>query len=139
MVKIKLLEGFNDIEFGISKEKFIEQMGEPDQVETISEDEDPVTTILLQYEEHQSSFFFEGKNEKYYLNSCDTSHPDAEIFGKKIFDLNPNACIQLFNEMGFGKHETATEEWGEMRLTFENSMADLYFENKKLSSLIWGY
>ncbi len=136
---IKLLEGFNDIEFGISKEKFLETMGQAAQTETISEPDEPVTTILLNYPEMQTSFFFEGKNGKFYLNSCDTTNRESLLFGKKIFDSDKNGIVELFRNMGFEKYETAMEEWGEMRLTFENSMADFYFKDRKLVSVTWGY
>jgi hypothetical protein len=138
-LQIKLLEGINDIDFGISKENFIEKMGQPAQTEVISEPDDPVTTILLEYPELQTSFFFEGKNDKYHLNSCDTNNPESVLFGKKIFSMNKKEIAELFNNMGFEKYKTATEEWGEMRMTFENSMCDLYFDDGKLSSVIWGY
>lgn len=139
MNQIKLLEGINDIPFGISKDDFIKQMGEPDQIETISEDDDPVTTILLQYANMETSFFFEGKDNKYHLNSCDSSNTSIELFGKAIFSYSPKQLKELFNEMGFPKSETQTEEWGEMRLSFENAMVDFYFKDAKLSSVIWGY
>ncbi|MBN2745234.1 MAG: hypothetical protein JXR34_00770 [Bacteroidales bacterium] len=138
-MEIKLLEGFDEITFGTSMESFIEKLGQPDQQEIISDDEDPVTTVLLQYDSLQTSFFFEGKNEKYYLNSCDSNNEDCQLFGNTIFTKSPKELIELFQNMGFEKHETATEEWGEMRLSFENSMADFYFENRKLISVIWGY
>lgn len=138
-IQIKLLEGFNELEFGMSKEKFLEKMGEPDQIETISDEDDPITTLLLQYEEWETSFFFEGKNGKFYLNSCDSSNTDIELFGRKLYEMDSKEIIALFQTMGYEKYETATEEWGEMRLTFENAMADLYFSDRKLNSVIWGY
>lgn len=138
-LEIKLLEGCNEATFGMPKEKFIELMGKPDQVEVLSEDDDPVTTLLLQYDALDTSFFFEGKADKFYLNSCDSSNNEAAVFGKSVFELNTKELIELFKEMGFDKYETATEDWGEMRLTFENAMVDFYFSNRKLSSVIWGY
>jgi len=136
---IKILEGFNDVDFGTSKEKFIEKMGEAAQTEIISDDEDPITTQLLEYPELKTSFFFEGKNGKFYLNSCDTNNENAMLFGKKILMLNKKEVISLFNNMGYDKYETKTEEWGEMRMTFEDSMIDLYYDGNELISVIWGY
>lgn len=138
-INVKLLEGCNDLEFGMSKEKFLASMGEPNQIETISEPEEPITTLLLQYDEWQTSFFFEGKVDKFYLNSCDTSNAESIIFGRKVFELSSKEIIALFKEMGFDEYVTATEDWGEMRLTFDNAMADFYFSERKLSSIIWGY
>ena len=138
-ISIKLLEGCGEVEFGSSKEKFIELMGSPAQVEMISEEGESVQTQLLEYPELNTSFFFEGKNDKYYLNSCDTNNTEALLFGKKIFELDKKAAISLFKNMGYEKYETATEEWGEMRMTFENSMCDLYFDGNQLTSVIWGY
>jgi len=136
---IRLLEGINEIEFGTPKEKFIEIMGEPAQVEIISEEDEPVQTELMEYPEIKTTFFFEGKNNKFYFNSCDTNNKEALLFGKRIFDLDKKTTISLFHNMGFEKYETATEDWGEMRMTFENSMCDLYFNGNKLTSVIWGY
>ena len=138
-LSIKLLEGLNEIEFGTAREKFTELMGEPSQVEIISEEDEPVQTELLEYPQLMTTFFFEGKNNKFYLNSCDTTNTNAVLFGKKIFDLDKKTIISLFKNMGFDKYETATEEWGEMRMTFENSMCDLYFNGNQLTSVIWGY
>lgn len=138
-ISIKLLEGIDDIEFGSAKEKFIELMGAPAQMEIISDEDEPVQTQLMEYPDLLTTFFFEGKNDKYYLNSCDTNNKEAVLFGKKIFSLDKKSTISLFKNMGFEKYETATEEWGEMRMTFENSMCDLYFNGNQLSSIIWGY
>lgn len=136
---IKLLEGLNELEFGMPKEDFLEKMGPAVQEETISEEDEAVQTVLLEYPDWETSFFFEGKAGKFYLNSCDSTNKGAELFGLKIFEMSKDELVQLFKNMGFENYETKMEEWGEMRLTFENSMADLYFENRKLSSIIWGY
>ncbi len=138
-ITIKLLEGFNEVEFGMRKEKFIELLGAPSQVEIISEEDEPVQTELLEYPELSTTFFFEGKNNKFYLNSCDTTNKEAILFGRKLFTLDKKTTITLFTNMGYEKYETATEEWGEMRMTFENSMCDLYFDGNQLKSVIWGY
>lgn len=138
-MNIYILEGTDEISFGMPMSEFLEKMGTPDQQETVSEPEDVIKTELLNYSNIKTSFFFEGKGDKYYLSSIDTENPEAKIVGKEVFNMNVKELAELFKNIGFDEYETEMEPFGEMRLTFDDAMIDFYFVDRKVSSIIWGY
>ncbi len=138
-MNILLLEGIDEVSFGMPMNDFLEKMGTPSQQETVSEPEDVIKTEMLSYESMKTSFFFEGKADKYYLSSIDTENPEAKIIGREVFQMTVKELVELFKTIGFDEHETNMEAFGEMRLTFDDAMVDFYFVDRKVSSIIWGY
>jgi hypothetical protein len=136
-IEIKLLTGFNDLQFGTAKYEIIEALGTADQFETI-EEEDEVFTEMHTYNELKSSFFFEGNETDMVFTSCDTEHEDAVLFGNKVFEMSELEIKQMMQEHNFKDLEVDEEEWGEKRLSYMDGMVDFYFENEELISVTWG-
>ena len=136
-VEIKLLTGFNDLQFGAAKHEIIEVLGTADHFETI-EEEDEVFTEMHTYDDFKSSFFFEGNETDMVFTSCDTENENAELFGNKVFGMSELEIKQMMQEHNFKDLEIDEEEWGERRLSYMDAMVDFYFENEELVSVTWG-
>ena len=136
-IEIKPLQGVNDVEFGISVSELVAQLGEPDQIEDLTEDGDNQNIEMLNYEKAKISFFCEGIDEL-ILNSCDTENVNATIFGEMIFKMKEKEIVDLFAKHDFDDLETENEEWGETRISFNDALVDLYFIENQLISITWG-
>lgn len=136
--KMRLLEGFGKIPFGMSYETFVKNMGNPTHEEELEGMEINEEVKMLMYEDLKASFFFENENGTYFLKSCDVEHQDLSLFGVKIFELNEDEIIQLFKDRDFSEHEVEFEEWGQKRITFFEALCDFYFSDGELESVTWG-
>ena len=136
-INIKVLTGFNELEFGSSKQDFIELMGTTESIEVIEEEEEFLTEMHT-FESLKSSFFFEGTETEMLFTSCDTDCQEAELFGNKVFTLSEIEIMQLMQEHNFKELEVEEEEWGEKRLSYLDAMVDFYFVNEELVSITWG-
>lgn len=126
--------GFGDLKFGQTMEDTIKMMGDPEQMEEIDEEE--ISSIVLHYWEEGVSIFFEGVT-KSVIACFETDEPEATLFGKKVFELNPKEIIDLMKENGFTKLEEDIEE-GERRFTFEECLLDFFFDQDELCAISWG-
>jgi len=134
-LEINLKTGLNEINFGDTIEKVTALIGEPQDVENLDMDDE--STTVLNYWDKGITLFFEDSN-KPSLSCIEVSNKDATLFGEKIFLLSEEKIIQLMSDNGFTDYEKETEVWGEKRITYEDLMLDLYFENQKLSVVSWG-
>ena len=52
--------------------------------------------------------------------------------------MNEIEIIKLFKENNFEVTDSEKHEWGEKRVSFDEALVDLYFENGKLQSINFG-
>ena len=83
---IKPKEGFGELKFGETSKDVIRILGEPDEMETI-QDDDAFNTTILNYWDTGVSAFFEGTG-KSVLSCFETDIEDSTLFGKKVFEMN---------------------------------------------------
>jgi len=62
----------------------------------------------------------------------------VSLFGEKIFGLDEEGITKLFEKNGYQLTETEDHEWGEKRVSFDDALIDLYFENGELASVNFG-
>lgn len=134
-LEIKPKVGLGDLLFGEIPENVTKLFGEPEQAEEINTDDDLKTTILSY--SNGVTVFLEGLVEP-VVSNFDIDNTNATLFGKKIFKMDEQAIIALMNENHFTELEREEEEWGEMRLSFDDAMLDFYFEDNKLAAVSWG-
>jgi hypothetical protein len=135
-LEIKPKEGFGEIAFGASTEHLTEYLGEPEDIETLQDDDDFNTTIL-NYWESGISAFFEG-TEKSVLSCLETDLTEASLFGEKVFDLNEKQIIELMSAHGYQLAETEEEPDGERRLSYDDALIDFFFHDGELIAVNWG-
>lgn len=127
------LKGINNLNFGCKQDDVRKILGEPDEVEHLEED-DNLSSLIWQYWNLGLTIFFDEFDHNKFA-SAEIEHPDALIFGKRIFDLSEKEAIELFKANGFNELDIEDHEWGERRISFDDAMIDLYYEKGKLNCI----
>ncbi len=139
-LEVKLLEGFGELDFGIAPEKVIEFLGNPDEKETF-EVPDEGDVEVYHYWKKGISLFFENP-ENPALANFETDNEDATLFGRKIFEMNEENIISLMKENGYSEMDVEMmddEEFeNEKRVSFDDALVDLFFEDGILMTISWG-
>ena len=133
---IRPKEGFGELKFGETSDHVINVLGDPDEIETI-QDDDAFNTTILNYWDFGVSAFFEG-NEKSVLSCLETDIEESTLFGKKIFEMNELQIIGLMKEKGFEVAETEEEPDGERRISYDDALIDFFFMEGELIAVNWG-
>jgi hypothetical protein len=134
--QIKPLEGINDLLFGLSSDLVKQCFGEPEEIEELDAIEDYETT-LWHYWEKGITIFFDKKDELVFT-SIEIDDQDSELWGQRIFEMNEQAIIKLFQSKGFVELDTEMMPDGEKRVSFDDAMVDLYFEKGELTGVSYG-
>jgi len=129
-------EGLGKLYFGLNIDEIASVLGEPSEVEEISDDDD-FNTLILNYSELGLSIFFEGRDQA-SLSCLEVDNRNCILFGKKVFSLTEQEIVSLMNENGFSDIDMEDEEWGEHRVSFEDGLIDFYFTDGVLTTINWG-
>ena len=135
-LEIQLKKGIGELLFGSTIENVMKQIGSADEVEDIGEDIEYPTTIL-HYHNLGFSLFFDN-NDNSLLTCIDIDSDDVEIFGKKLIGSSPREVEELMIENKIYNETKEAEDWGEMRISFEEYSIDFYFIDEKLVSITFG-
>lgn len=139
--KIQPNIGFGEVEFGIEMDKFVEKYGEPEEVDTIDDDEE-LDTMILHYWEKGFSLFFTGLANP-ILAGIESDHPNTELYGEKIMGKKMTQIIELMKSNGHddyeeGSEETVGENDNDIRISYEESMMDFFFREDQLVYMNFG-
>lgn len=132
---ILIKKGLGEILFDMPVEDVVAIMGEADDVESIDNAIDEVTTVL-HYDDGQLTLFFEGTEPK--LQCIDISSDKAKLFGENIFDLDEEQIVRQMVNNGYFEQDADTEDWGERRITFGEGNIDFYFDDGELIAIAYG-
>jgi hypothetical protein len=135
-VDIKLGEGFSVLPFGVTQEKVVTFFGKPDSEVLLDELEFNKASVW-RYNKYGFSLFFEERNQQLF-SYVEVYNVECKLWEIAIFELNEKQLIELFKSKKIKQYETATEDWGERRLSFETMNVDFYFERNKLISVTYG-
>ena len=135
MTQIHLIikKSFGPLQFGastIDAESSFGQCEESEELEGFDGN-----SIVWHYLEKGFSLFFDcSQNNRF--SSVEIA-PSANVLSWDIspFSLNEKQLKDLFVQNGFKKMEQEQHEWGEKRITFDDAMADFYFQNGKMVSI----
>lgn len=132
--------GFGDISFGVDLDSFVEKYGEPEEIDSFDEDE-ALNTTVLHYWENGISMFFVGTANP-VLAGIETDHPESMLYGEKIMGKSKGDIIALMEKNGHDNYEVDEEEYeseiNDMRVSFEESMMDLFFRDNMLMYMNFG-
>ncbi|WP_205501121.1 hypothetical protein [Rufibacter psychrotolerans] len=134
--EIKLGYGIGDLRFGLSMDEVEDIMGEPEEVEE-STDEDEFEHKAWNYWDSGFSFYFD-KEDDYRLSCIEIANPNVTLFGKKIFEMSLPEVEALFRQNGVQNVEKEKIENNVTCLSYEREMIDLYFEDGKLLAVNFG-
>lgn len=132
---IEPLKGCSGIPFGVPVEELIAKLGEPEEIDHLDTD-DQMNTIVLHYWDLGLSVFFEGSSRP-VLSCFETDDMEALLFGEKVFELSRPEIIALMKANGYDTYEQEEEE-GEIRLSFEDALVDLFYDGDELLAVNWG-
>ncbi len=133
--EIIINQGLKELHFGIPIEDVVALLGQADEVEDLSIDNEESTTVLHYYE-NNLTLFFEEVNP--VLSCVEVSHPETLLFGEKIFHMTEKQLVALMTKNNYFKENIELEAWGEKRISFDDAIIDFYFEKGKLNSIVFG-
>ena len=133
--KIEPLKGYGELQFGMPIDDVVEVLGQPTNQEEIdSAYEDESHVVVLDYDDHDFSAYFEG-DTTLKLTNFYTFNEKSELFGAKIFDLNKEEVIELMKQNGYEAFIEDKED-GDC-ITYEELNIDFYFDNNQLVEVFW--
>lgn len=135
-LEIKPVLGLSDLLFGASMAEAEKIFGKAEESEFLDDIEECQSTVWHYWEQGFSLFFDEKKEQIFCCVEID--NPDVILWGQKIFDFSEKQIVDLFKNKGITIFETEMHEWGEKRISFDESNIDFYFEKNKLSSINYG-
>jgi len=134
-IEIKIKEGLNELRFGLSMGGVKKILGNPDDTEIDEEDENK--TEIWYYWDHGITVFFDYAEEK-RCTCLETENNEATLLGKPITEIKEADVKELFSQKGYTDFETEDEAWGERRLSINDAVVDIYFDNDEIVSVNWG-
>ncbi len=134
-LEIKPKEGFGEIKFGEILDNVVMLLGEPQELDSLEEEEE-LSMLILHYWDLGFSIIFEGVS-KQVVAGFETDHPDATMYGKKVIGMPEEEVISMMKEKGYSEFETDMED-GDKRLTYEDLLLDFYFRDGKVIYVNWG-
>jgi len=135
--EISLLQGFCGLGFGADTVAAVAVFGEPEEVQTLSDDILNSSSLVYHYWSMGYSLFFDqNKNQRF--SSVEIDNKDSTLFQVKVFTLREKEMIALLKENGFALTDTEVHQWGEKRISFDVAGLDCYYENNRLVSLNFG-
>ena len=135
-IEIKPMEGLGELNFGVTKEEVERMVGAPEDVEEMDTENNIRTLIWHYWSKGFSAFFDEDNNFK--LSSLEVDNQMTTLWGQLIFNMKEEELIELFRSKGFKEIDIEEQEWGERRVSIDDAMVDLYFEDGELNSINFG-
>lgn len=132
------LRGLSTIQFGDTAEQVEFLLGPPeetDEMEPLSEGEP--ATLVYYYWDECLTFFFSRAAEKPFLIAIETDDLKATFLDQRIFKMKPDEIVALMAGQKLFEYEKETEDWGEVRYTWEEWNIDFYFDKDKLTVVNW--
>lgn len=134
---IEPLKGYGEIPFGMTLDEAIKMLGMPNFYEELNDMEETENrSIYYEYDDLQTNIYFEGIT-KSVVACFETENENATLYGKKVFDLDQKAVIEMMKAKGFNELEQETED-GELRISFEDALIDFFFDEEGMTAVSWG-
>ena len=142
MKNIELGKGMEKLYFGMDREAFREIMGEPDEIETIENEELPQDqSEAWHYDDVELSASFD-KLEDWRLTSLAVSSPDFTFEGIDLIGQSQQEVMEQIEMMGLGdvsiEELSDDEENSQQIATLLDVSLNLWFDNGVLTEIQWG-
>lgn len=134
---IEPLKGYGEIPFGMTLDEAVKMLGMPNFYEELNDMEETENrSIYYEYDDLQTNIYFEGIT-KSVVACFETENENATLYGKKVFDLDQKAVIEMMKAKGFNELEQEAED-GELRISFEDALIDFFFDEEGMTAVSWG-
>lgn len=134
--EIKPREGIGKLRFGATMKDAEIQFGPAEEVEHL-EGEGDYKAVVWHYWDLGFSLFFD-ESDKQTFTCVEIDNEEAMLWGKRVFEMNEEEIVRFFKEKGYRDLDSEVHEWGEKRVSFDDAVVDLYFENGQLVSINYG-
>jgi hypothetical protein len=138
--KIKPKIGLGDIKFNSSVDEFINILGEPNEDETIEEENEKYKSRILHYDEYGLSASFDEESN-WELTSIAVSEEEFHIDGHFFIGLSKVDFLYKINELNFGDFDNEVfleDGYTSTIYHFSNLHLTFWFENDELQEIQWG-
>ncbi len=133
---IRLGKGLGKIKFGLTMEEVEKLIGEPEEIEESDEDDEFEHEAWNYWEDGYSLYF--DKEDDYKLSCIETANREVQLWGERIFEMSKDQVVRLFADNDITNPEEEETETGEIRLSYEKEMIDLYFDEDQLIAVNFG-
>ncbi|MGM0376393.1 MAG: hypothetical protein ACQEQ0_06435 [Bacteroidota bacterium] len=142
MKNIELGKGLDKLYFGMHREAFRDIMGEPDEIESIENEELPEDlSEAWHYDDLELSASFD-KLEDWRLTSLAVSSPDYTFEGIDLIGLSQQEVMEQVEMMDLGdasiEELSDDEENSQQIATLLDVSLNLWFDNGILTEIQWG-
>lgn len=142
MKNIELGKGLDKLYFGMDREAFRDIMGEPDEIESIENEELPEDlSEAWHYDDLELSASFD-KLEDWRLTSLAVSSPDYTFEGIDMIGLSQQEVMEQVEMMDLGdasiEELSDDEENSQQIATLLDVSLNLWFDNGILTEIQWG-
>ncbi len=142
MKNIELGKGLDKLYFGMDREAFRDIMGEPDEIETIENEELPEDmSEAWHYDDVELSASFDNL-EDWRLTSLAVSSPDYTFEGIDLIGLSQQEVMEQIEMMDLGdvsiEELSDDEENSQQIATLLDVSLNLWFDNGMLTEIQWG-
>jgi len=137
--EINIGRGLNNILFGISRDTFKKQLGEPTEIDNYNAgDDDEYLTEAWHYDNFEISASFDEEDD-WRLTTLSTSSPIAKLNGKNVIGMTVTQIEELIAPLQLGDIEMEEmEEENQLLMSIVASSLNFWFEEGKLSEVQWG-
>ena len=136
--EIKIGRGLNNILFGISRNTFKKQLGEPTEIDNYNAgDDDEYLTEAWHYDNFEISASFDEEDD-WKLTTLSTSSTVATLEGKNVIGMTIAQVEELIEPLQLGDVEMEEMEDDQVLMSIVASSINFWFENGKLSEVQWG-
>ena len=133
-IEIRFRKGFGHFSFGSSTQDAERFFGPCEETEILEGIDGSSSLVWHYWEKGFSLFFDQSHGEKFCCVEVDNSvHLILEEI--PLFSLDEKELKNELSKKGYKDLEEEEHEWGEKRITFDDAMADFYFENGKMVSV----
>lgn len=132
-----LMKSFGGLPFGASGHEAEKIFGPPEEAEQLEAIDGSISLVWHYWTKGFTLFFDQAENGRFCCAEIDRS-VILNLWEENIFRLNEPQLKNLFREKGFKELDEEQHEWGEKRISFDDAMADFYFENGILVSVNFG-
>lgn len=134
--------GYDSIRFGTEMDSFVEKYGEPEEIDSIDEDEELNTTVLHYWDKGVSIFFVGTTNP--VLAGVETDHPQSTLYDEKIMGKSKEDITALMEKNGHNNYDIEDEVYNgdnnekDLRVSYDCSMIDFFFRDNLLVYMNFG-
>lgn len=135
-LEILIMQGIGPLLFGSSREEAQEHFGACDEKEEMDTSGQHRSEVW-HYWERGFSLFFDVENGS-RLSCVEIDDTETLLWGQEIFEMNEEEIKSLFRSNGYRELDEEQQEWGEKRVSFDDALVDMYFEQGQLVSVNYG-